>query len=115
MKKPDDDKILIQYIERLSGALLVGLDWELALVAVNVPIDLIDAIENNTEVKNLRARVQAEMEYDLLKLHSTARKIAASKGQGRPIEWMLGQINPNKYAKTSGGEPTVPSVVKDDL
>lgn len=111
-----DEKLINAYISRLTGALIVGLDWDTALIAINVPQDLIPIIEESEEIQQLKKRVEAELELELLELHRTARKIAASKGQGRPIEWMLGQINPSKYAPKNGeGMPRIPTVLKDDI
>lgn len=110
-----DPKSPEHYIERLQGALLVGLAWDTAIVALNIPLDVADVLEKDPRITEFRARATAEMEYELLKLHQTARKVAAGKGQARPIEWMLGQINPAKYAPIGNNAPKNPTLVEDDI
>ena len=110
-----DPKLLAPYIERLRGALMVGLGWDQALIAINVPANMFDALEANPELIQIRRQVSAILELELLELHRIARKIAAAKGQGRPIEWMLAQNNPSKYAPQSNNLPINPTLVKDDL
>lgn len=110
-----DPIVIAQYSDRLSGALAVGLDWDTAVIAVNVPTELIPILEADEGLTQLRKRITATMEYELLLLHQTARKVAASKGQGRPIEWALEQIRPEKYGRSSNNSPQNPVIVHDDL
>lgn len=116
METKTADAILIeQYSQRISGALAVGLDWDTALIAVNVPVHLIPVLEADESLKSLQERIKAQMELDLLTLHQTARKVAAFKGQGRPIEWALEQLRPEKYGRSSNNTPPNPTIVHDDL
>lgn len=110
-----DERIVDQYRQRLHGALMVGLDWDTALVAINVPIEMIEVFEKDNEIQTTLKQVKAMQELELLELHKTARKIAASKGQARPIEWMLEQVRPEKYARASNNSPANPAMVHDDL
>ena len=115
MSDATDPKLLNQYLDRLRGALAVNLDWDTALVALNVPIKMITPLEQHPEIISMRKQMKAVLELELLELHRTARKIAASKGQGRPIEWMLEQINPATYGRGSNNTPQNPAMVHDDL
>jgi hypothetical protein len=110
-----DSKTVDQYQQRLQGALLVGLDWDLAVVAINIPTAIIEILEIDEQIIATRRQLKAMLELELLELHRTARKIAASKGQGRPIEWMLEQVHPEKYGRQSNNAPMNPTLVKDDL
>lgn len=103
------------YTERLRSALMVGMDWDTAVIAINIPTEILAVIEADPEMQTFRERVVAEAELALLNLHQTARKIAASKGQGRPIEWALAQLRPEKYGGNSSTLPSVAFVVKDDI
>ena len=110
-----DHKLVDSYRQRLHGALMVGLDWDTAIVAINVPTAIIKILETDEETVNLQKQVKAMIELEMLELHRTARKIAASKGQGRPIEWMLEQTRPEKYGRMANGIPANPTIVRDDL
>ena len=113
--EPVDPKLVDQYRDRLKGALLVGMTWDLAVIAINIPTAIIEVLDNDEQCIALRKQVHAMLELELLELHRTARKIAASKGQGRPIEWMLEQVRPEKYARQSNNAPINPTLVNDDL
>ena len=110
-----DQRTVDQFRQRLKGALLVGLDWDSAIVAINVPQKVLVLLETDEETLSIRKQVAAILELELLELHRTARRIAASKGQGRPIEWMLEQVRPVKYGRQSNNAPINPTLVNDDL
>jgi hypothetical protein len=110
-----EEKDIAPYRERLHGALMAGLDWDTALVAINVPIAIIAALDTDAQVIETRKQIKAMQELELLELHRTARRIAASKGQGRPIEWMLENVRPDKYGRNNNNPPANPTIVKDDL
>ena len=114
-KSPVDAKLVKSYAERLQGALAVGLDWDTAIVALNIPIDVLTVLEVDPDMISTRENIKANMELELLEMHRVARRIAASKGQGRPIEWMLEQVRPDKYGRKDATLPANPAIVKDDL
>ena len=99
----------------MQGALAVGLDWDTALVALNVPADILAVLEADPEIASLREHIKADIELELLELHRVARRIAASKGQGRPIEWMLEQVRPDKYGRSNATLSANPAIIKDDI
>lgn len=115
MNGATDEREVFKTKDRLRSALMYGMDWETAVIAINVPQDILAVLEADEEMRSFRDRVEAEAELELLKLHATARKIAASKGQGRPIEWALSQLRPDKYGGNSTKLPAVAFVVKDDI
>lgn len=94
----------------------LGMEPERAFILAELPQDVIEQLELDEDFQKEIDTTQLLLEKELLDRHRRAVEIAILKGNTKPIEWMLGKINPDRWGDKSD-EIIIPGrlvISKDD-
>lgn len=85
--------------EHVLRSIQLGLDLYSACILAGCTEEETELLEADQEFNKRVLYERKKEELALLRDHSTARGIAAEKGNTKPIEWMLEKLNPEQWGK----------------
>jgi hypothetical protein len=103
--------------DRVAAAVAIGMELERAMIAMGCSVEECALIRADGKLQEQLSFWETRSEFDALQLHQTARKIAANKGNGAPIQWYLEKINKPRWGTQDPnlGKPEMPNIIFEEL
>jgi len=96
--------------EHVLRCVKLGMDSYSAYIVATCTVEEIALLDDDVYFQSLIEQQNKIAEYDLLKNHEVATRIAINRGNANPVQWRLEKLNPNKWGNGKGGdtEKTLP-------
>lgn len=102
--------MVLNYIE-------LGMEKDRAYILVRLTAQEMEELDNQLDFQQEIELVEIRKEQELLEKLKAAQEAAASKGNTKPIEWMLERLNPDRWGLKKEAPIQFPSkliISKDD-
>ena len=88
---------LEQKKEHVLRCIKLGLDSYASYIVSMCTVEEIEELDNDELFQSLIEQQNKIAEYELLKNHEIATRIAINRGNANPVQWRLEKLNPDKW------------------